>query len=56
MRARCDLVPEADPVLRSMVIEGVHAALSSIRHEAAELFAGLAAERAYSSPARTCYP
>src|SRR5205085_928620 len=29
--AKCDLLPAADPVLRSMVIHGVHAALSSIR-------------------------
>ncbi len=52
---RCDLMPEADPVLRSMVMQGVHASLSSIRRDEAGAFAGLAAGQAYSSPARTYY-
>jgi len=52
---RCDLMPEADPLLRSMVMQGVHAALSSIRQDEAGDFAGLAAGQAYSSPARTYY-
>jgi len=52
---RCDLMPEADPVLRSMVMQGVHASLSSIRRDEAGDFAGLAAGQAYSSPARTYY-
>lgn len=53
--ARCDRMPDADPVLRSMVIHGVHAALSSMRRDAAGGFAGLAAGQAYSAPARTYY-
>jgi len=53
--ARCDMMPDADPVLRTMVIQGVHAALSSIRHDEDGAFAGLAAGQAYSSPARTYY-
>jgi hypothetical protein len=52
---RCDLMPEADLVLRTMVIQGVHAALSSIRQDETGGFAGLAAGQAYSSPARTYY-
>jgi len=51
----CDLMPNADPVLRSMVIQGVHAARSSIRRDEQGGFAGLAAGQAYSSPARTYY-
>ncbi|HVW92741.1 MAG TPA: glycogen debranching protein [Devosia sp.] len=53
--ARCDLLPEADPLLRSMVIQGIHAALSSIRADETGSFAGLAAGQAYSAPARTYY-
>src|SRR3569833_2935026 len=52
---RCDLMPAADPVLRTMVIQGVHAALSSIRRDEQGACAGLAAGQAYSSPARTYY-
>jgi len=51
----CDRLPEADPVLRSMVIQGTHAALSSIRQDDQGNFAGLAAGQAYSAPARTYY-
>lgn len=53
--AQCDRLPEADPVLRTMVVQGVHAALSSIRRDEDGSFAGLAAGLAYSSPARTYY-
>ena len=53
--ARCDLTPKADPVLRSMVMQGAHAALSSIRLDENGTFAGLAAGQAYSAPARTYY-
>lgn len=53
--ARCDRLPEADPLLRSMVIQGTHAALSSIRKDQHGMFAGLAAGQAYSAPARTYY-
>ncbi|MFO1141643.1 MAG: hypothetical protein U1E59_04510 [Amaricoccus sp.] len=53
--ARCDLLPEGDPLLRSMVVQGVHAALSSIRADDRGGFAGLAAGQAYSSPARTYF-
>lgn len=52
---RCDRLPEADPVLRSMVSQGTHAALSSIRQDERGRFAGLAAGQAYSAPARTYY-
>ena len=51
----CDRMPEADPVLRSMVQHGVHAALSSIRRDEDGSFAGLAAGQAYSAPARTYF-
>ncbi|MBB4113980.1 hypothetical protein FHT80_003320 [Rhizobium sp. BK226] len=53
--ARCDRMPEADPLMRSMVSQGIHAALSSIRHDENGAFAGLAAGQAYSAPARTYY-
>lgn len=53
--ARCDRLPEAEPLVRSMVIQGVHAALSSIRQDEQGNFAGLAAGQAYSSPARTYF-
>ncbi|MDK4701959.1 glycogen debranching protein [Rhizobium sp. CNPSo 4062] len=53
--ARCDVAPKADPVMRSMVIQGTHAALSSIRLDENGVFAGLAAGQAYSAPARTYY-
>ena len=39
--ARCDLAPTADPLLRSMVVQGVHAALSSVRSYPGGSFAGL---------------
>jgi hypothetical protein len=52
---RCDLLPQADLVMWTMVIQGVHAALSSIRQDETGAFAGLAAGQAYSSPARTYY-
>jgi glycogen debranching enzyme len=48
-------MPEADPLLRSMVIQGTHAALSSIRADETGSFAGLAAGQAYSAPARTYF-
>jgi len=54
-QARCDRMPEADPLLRSMVMQGVHAALSSIRQNADGTFGGLAAGQDYSAPARTYY-
>jgi hypothetical protein len=52
---RCDQLPGADPLMRSMVLHGTHAALSSIRLDAEGQFAGLAAGLAYSTPARTYY-
>ena len=52
---RCDRLPAADPLLRGMVLHGVHAALASIRADAQGRFAGLAAGLAYSAPARTYY-
>jgi hypothetical protein len=53
--ARCDMLPEADPVLRSMVMQGAHAALSAVRRDDRGRFDGLAAGLAYSTPARTYY-
>ena len=53
--ARCDLASDADPVLRSMVMQGAHAAFSAVRRDAQGGFAGLAAGLAYSAPARTYY-
>lgn len=53
--ARCDRMPGADPLLRSMVLQGTHAGLSSIRKDQHGRFAGLAAGLAYSSPARSYF-
>ncbi len=53
--ARCDLMPTAQPLLRSMVLQGAHAALSSIRRDQHGAFAGLAAGLAYSVPARSYF-
>ncbi len=53
--SRCDRLPEADPLMRSMVIQGTHAALSAMRQARDGSFAGLAAGQGYSSPARTYY-
>jgi hypothetical protein len=52
---RCDLMPAADPLLRSLVIQGAHAALASARQDQHGGFAGLAAGLAYSNPPRTYY-
>lgn len=52
---RCDALPKADPLLRSMVMQGVHAGLSSVRKDSKGQFAGLAAGQSYSAPARTYY-
>ncbi len=51
--ARCDLMPAADPLLRSLVMHGAHAALSSARKDKDGGFAGLAAGLIYSNPPRT---
>ncbi|MDR3513005.1 MAG: GH116 family glycosyl hydrolase [Caulobacteraceae bacterium] len=53
--ARCDVLPTADPLLRSLALQAAHAALSSIRQDERGRFAGLAAGEAYSAPARTYY-
>ncbi|MDP3748990.1 MAG: hypothetical protein Q8Q88_18275 [Phenylobacterium sp.] len=53
--AHCDLMPEADPVMRSMVMQGTHAGLSSVRRDERGRFDGLAAGLHYSTPARTYY-
>ena len=52
---RCDLLADGDPLLRSLVIHGVHAALSSVCHDAQGGFAGLSAGFNYVSPPRTYY-
>ncbi|MBS1165692.1 MAG: hypothetical protein H6R00_1717 [Proteobacteria bacterium] len=52
---RCDGLPEGSALLRGMVSQGLHAALSSIRRNERNAFAGLAAGQAYSAPARTYY-
>jgi Glycosyl-hydrolase family 116, catalytic region len=53
--ARCDAAPGAGPLLRSMVAQGLHAGLSSIRRDSSGGFAGLAAGQSYSAPARSYY-
>lgn len=53
--ARCDVLGEADPLLRGMAVQGAHAALSSIRRDRHGGFLGLTAGEAYSAPARTYY-
>jgi glycogen debranching enzyme len=53
--ARCDAAPAADPLLRGLILQGVHAALASVRRDAGGAFAGLAAGLAYSNPPRTYY-
>ncbi|WP_198666206.1 GH116 family glycosyl hydrolase [Tropicimonas sp. IMCC34043] len=53
--ARCDAAPGADPLMRTMVAQSLHAGLSSIRRDSAGAFAGLAAGQSYSAPARTYY-
>ena len=52
---RCDQLPTAVPMLRSMVQHGTHVALASIRRDRRGAFAGLAAGLAYSAPARTYF-
>ncbi|MGG7517745.1 GH116 family glycosyl hydrolase [Allorhizobium undicola] len=52
---RCDILPEAPALLRSMAIQSTHAALSSIRRAEDGSFLGLAAGQAYSAPTRTYY-
>jgi len=53
--AHCDRLPEADPLMRTMVVQGTHAALSSVRRDERGRFDGLAAGLHYSTPARTYY-
>jgi glycogen debranching enzyme len=52
---RCDRLPAADPLLRSLVMQGVHAALASARRDEQGRFAGLAAGLAYANPPRTYF-
>jgi Glycosyl-hydrolase family 116, catalytic region len=52
---RCDLLPAAPALMRSMAIQSAHAALSSIRRAEDGSFLGLAAGQAYSAPTRTYY-
>jgi len=52
---KCDAMQDAPPLLRTMVSQGLHAALSSIRKDQYGAFAGLAAGQGYSAPARTYY-
>jgi glycogen debranching enzyme len=52
---RCDLLPKGDPMLRSLVMHGAHAALASIRQDEKRAFTGLAAGLAYATPPRTYY-
>lgn len=53
--ARCDILPSAPPVMRSMAIQSAHASLSSVRRAEDGSFLGLAAGQAYSAPTRTYY-
>lgn len=52
---RCDLLPDAPALMRSMAIQSAHASLSSIRQAEDGSFLGLAAGQAYSAPTRTYY-
>jgi hypothetical protein len=52
---RCDLLPAAEPLLRSLVIQGAHAAFSSARRHVDGGFAGLSAGLIYANPPRTYY-
>lgn len=52
---RCDLLPKAPPMMRSMAIQSAHASLSSVRRAEDGSFLGLAAGQAYSAPTRTYY-
>ncbi|SIQ43873.1 hypothetical protein SAMN05880590_104110 [Rhizobium sp. RU35A] len=53
--ARCDILPSAGPLMRSMAVQSAHASLSSIRRAEDGRFLGLAAGQAYSAPTRTYY-
>ncbi len=52
---RCDILPTAGPLMRSMAIQSAHASLSAIRRAEDGSFLGLAAGQAYSAPTRTYY-
>jgi hypothetical protein len=52
---RCDCLPEASPLLRSMAAFGLHAALSAVKCDPHGGFAGVAAGPGYSLPARSYY-
>lgn len=54
-QSACDHMPDADPLMRSMVLFGMHTALASRRRLSDGRFAGLAAGMNYSAPARTYY-
>lgn len=53
--AACDRLPQANDLLRSMVVQGVHTALASRRFLKDGSYAGLAAGMNYSFPSRTYY-
>lgn len=53
--AQCDRLPQAAPLLRSMVLAGMHTALASRRTLADGRFGGLAAGMNYTAPSRTYY-
>ena len=53
--AYCDQLPQAQPLMRSMVMQSTPAALSSIRFDHTACFSGFAAGMDYSAPARTSY-
>jgi hypothetical protein len=52
---RCDILPSAPEMMRSMAVQSAHASLSSIRRAENGAFLGLAAGQAYSAPTRTYY-
>ncbi len=52
---QCDKMPAATPLLRSMVLAGIHTALASRRRLADGRFGGLAAGMNYTAPSRTYY-
>lgn len=51
----CDLLPQAAPLLRSMIVAGIHTACASRRQLADGSFGGLAAGMNYTAPSRTYY-
>lgn len=52
---QCDGMPDTPPMLRAMIVSGLHTALASRRKLADGRFGGLAAGMNYTAPSRTYY-